>query len=262
MAQAFACSTVQEADVREHAEQDANEQTVARPLPSSSIGDSVRAWVDWFGLARLITSAIAVVVVCVGAWWLVRPSAPPSEAALPVASASAIMVTLPPPTTGVVGVAALGGSSPGTTASLTVTVHVAGAVNVPGVYELAVGSRVDEAVSSAGGPTIDAEMGRVNLAAPLVDGSQVYLPTADEEVGPAALPLVVTPLSIEPAGPVDVNRATAAQLEMLPGVGPTTAAAIVTERGRNGPFVSVAELDRVPGIGPAKLAALDGLIAT
>ena len=58
------------------------------------------------------------------------------------------------------------------------------------------------------------------------------------------------------SGPVDLNTATAADLETLPGVGPATAAAIVDDRTRNGPFASVDDLDRVPGIGPAKLAAL------
>lgn len=256
MAQAIACSTVEETDVREHTEQEANEEPVARPLPSSSIGDSVRSWVEWFGLARLLTSAGAVVVVCVGAWWLIRPSAPPSESALPVASALSIVATLPPPATLVVA----GPGEP--SVAVTVTVHVAGAVNVPGVYELPVGSRVEDAVSSAGGPTADAEPGRVNLAAPLVDGSQVYLPTEGEVGVPLASGSFAVSVSSDPAGPVDVNRATAAQLETLPGVGPATAAAIVTERDRNGPFVSLAELDRVPGIGPAKLAALEGLVAT
>ena len=59
-----------------------------------------------------------------------------------------------------------------------------------------------------------------------------------------------------PAGPVDLNVATAAQLESLPGIGPTTAAAIIDDRERNGPFAAVADLERVPGIGPAKLAAI------
>jgi competence protein ComEA len=260
VAQAFACSTVEETDVREHTEQEANEQAVERPLPAASLGDNVRAWVEWFGLARLVTSAIAVVVVCVGAWWLIRPSAPPSESALPVASVSAIVATLPPPTTVPLPQAAPGELREG--AGARVTVHVAGAVNVPGVYELPVGSRVDDAVSSAGGPTGDAELGRVNLAAPLVDGSQVYLPMEGEEGVPVASASVASPADAKPAGPVDINRATAAELETLPGVGPATAAAIVTERDRNGPFVSLAELDRVPGIGPAKVAALDGLVVT
>ena len=63
-------------------------------------------------------------------------------------------------------------------------------------------------------------------------------------------------------GPVDVNRASAAELDALPGVGPATAAAIVTDRERNGPFVGVDDLERVPGIGPAKLAAIRDLVTT
>ena len=63
-----------------------------------------------------------------------------------------------------------------------------------------------------------------------------------------------------PSGPVDINRADAGQLDALPGVGPTTAASIVAERERNGPFLTVDDLERVPGIGPAKLAGLRDLV--
>jgi competence protein ComEA len=143
-----------------------------------------------------------------------------------------------------------------------VIVHVAGAVLLPGVYQLGPGSRVDDAVRSAGGPTDGAELGRINLAAPLVDGDQIYVPEVGE-VAPQPAPVSASAgPDLAPSGPVDVNRASARELETLPGVGPATAAAIVAERERNGPFASFEDLERVPGIGPAKLAGLVGLVIT
>jgi competence protein ComEA len=149
-----------------------------------------------------------------------------------------------------------------TVASGRVIVHVAGAVLLPGVYELRPGSRVDDAVQGAGGATPDAELGRINLAAPLVDGDQIYVPAVGEDVPLPAPGSVAPDPASTPSGPVDVNRASAVDLETLPGVGPATAAAIVAERERNGPFASFEELERVPGIGPAKLARLVGLVIT
>lgn len=147
-------------------------------------------------------------------------------------------------------------------------VHVAGAVASPGVYPLEPFARVDDVVRRAGGARADADVARLNLAEPVADGSRVYVPAVGEEAPP-------TPVS--PAGgagpgpgsgsggggpggstgqPIDVNTATAAELEDLPGVGPATAAAIVAHRDEHGPFASVDSLDDVPGIGPAKVAAL------
>ena len=138
-------------------------------------------------------------------------------------------------------------------------VHVAGAVAAPGVQRLPAGARVGDAVSAAGGPTAVADLGRVNLAAPLVDGTQVYVPAVGE-----AVPFVVNPGGSGPgltaAGdaaerPVDLNTAAEAELEELPGVGPAIAAAIVRHRAEH-PFAAVDDLLAVPGIGPAKLEAL------
>ena len=222
------------------------------------LSERVRDWVDWFGLTRMVTSAIAVVVVCVGAWFLVRSPSPPSEAALPVARPTSGPVTTPEATLPVVSAA----DPPATLADGPVIVHVAGAVLLPGVYELVPGARVDDAIRRAGGPTDVAELGRINLAAPVVDGDQIYVPEIGEEV-PIPAP-GASPVGAEqpPAAPVDVNRASAAELETLPGVGPATAAAIVAERDLNGPFASFDDLERVPGIGPAKLARLAGLVIT
>lgn len=242
------------------------EHDLFRPDPSPSPRERAREWIDWFGLSRLFTSAVAVVVVCGGAWFLLRTPPPPTETSLPVASAPASGLTAPPVTLPVAtsgegsqegqrGSASTAGAGP-------VTVHVAGAVLLPGVYELAPGSRVDDAVRGAGGATADAELGRINLAAPLGDGDQIYVPVAGEDVPLPPAPEARSDREPAVTGPVDVNRATAEGLEALPGVGPATAAAIVAERERNGPFVSIDDLERVPGIGPAKLAGLVGLVTT
>jgi competence protein ComEA len=232
---------------------------VARPDPTMSLGERIREWVNWFGLTRLVTSAAAVVVVCAGAWFLVRTPPPPSEASLPVANAGTGSSTAPEVT--LPGAPVVTGTA-STVASSRVVVHVAGAVVLAGVYELRSGSRVDDAVRSAGGMTADAELGRINLAAPLVDGDQIYVPAVGEDVPLLPSGSATAASDSTPSGPVDVNRASAGELELLPGVGPATAAAIVAERDRNGPFSSFEELERVPGIGPSKLAGLVGLVIT
>lgn len=226
-----------------------------RPLPPRRPVDVIGRWLAWVGLGRLLLSALSVGVVVAGLVWLVRTEPPPAEAGLPMAATAVPGATLPPPTPP----AADGDASP--PAPAVVVVHVAGAVASPGVYELDPGSRVDDAIRLAGGAAGDADLDGLNLAAPLVDGQRVYVPRAGE-VDPGAVPDGVSGPGATSAapGPIDLNTATVEQLVTLPGVGPATAAAIVDDRDRNGPFASVADLDRVPGIGPARLAALEDLV--
>ncbi|HWL43567.1 MAG TPA: ComEA family DNA-binding protein [Ilumatobacter sp.] len=226
-----------------------------RPAPARSPGDVIGAWLAWFGLARLVMAAVSVAVVVAGAYWLLRAPIPDAAAALPVAASAgtAPSATLPPPSAA---------PPPATAAPGPLYVHVAGSVINPGVYAVPPGSRVDTAVGAAGGPTTDGDLDGLNLAASLADGQRVYVPAAGE-VDPATVPdgaVAVAGGSAAPAGPLDLNTATAADLERLPGVGPATAAAIVDDRARNGPFATVDDLERVPGIGPAKLAALRDLV--
>jgi len=197
----------------------------------------------------LLAASVATVIVCAGAVWLVRTPPPATEASLPRATTTSIAMDTPPATAFIPGAPAV------------VLVHVAGAVIEPGVYELAGDARVRDAIVAAGGPTEIADWNALNLAAVVGDGVKVYVPSVGEQV-PPSLTLPVSPVGGQPAGPIDVNVASVAELESLPGVGPATAAAIVTERERNGPFLDVDDLDRVPGIGPAKLDALRGLVAT
>jgi competence protein ComEA len=138
-----------------------------------------------------------------------------------------------------------------------VVVHVVGAVRVPGIYELPEGSRVDDAIETAGGPGPKAALELVNLAAPVGDGQQIVVPLRDRagtstDDGPTA--------SGSPAGPLHLNTATLEELDALPGVGPVTAQKILDYREEHGAFGSVDELDAVPGIGPARLEQLAELV--
>ncbi len=129
-------------------------------------------------------------------------------------------------------------------------VHVTGEVRRPGVVRLPVGSRVQDAVGAAGGVRRGGDVGRTNLARPLVDGERLDVGgTGSQPEGPRG------EMSPEPA-PVDLNTASAEALQTLPGVGPVTAERILAWRSANGRFTIVDELVEVPGIGPKTLAQL------
>jgi competence protein ComEA len=137
-------------------------------------------------------------------------------------------------------------------------VDVVGAVRRPGLYRLRSGTRIADAVSLAGGATAKAQLELVNLAAPLADGEQVVVPARSPAGGAVA---ASTPAAgASPAAPLDLNTATAEQLDGLPGIGPATAAKIIDFRQAHGAFHSVDELDAVPGIGPSRIAQLKGLV--
>jgi len=146
-------------------------------------------------------------------------------------------------------------------APASITVHVVGEVRHPGVYQLAGGARAIDAVNAAGGLLGDAEQAAVNLARVVADGEQIAVPREGEAVasaGGAGGAGATSPGS----GKVDINAATAEQLDALPGIGPATAAKIISDRTSNGPFRNVDDLMRVPGIGPSKFDALKDLIRT
>ena len=148
-----------------------------------------------------------------------------------------------------------------------VMVHVSGAVQRPGLVALPPGARVGDAVAAAGGLTPDADGPGVNLARVLVDGEQVHVPVEGEErppapagepgAGPTAAP---GSSGIDPEGRIDLNTASASELETLPGIGPTRAAAIVTHREQHGPFQAPGDLRAVSGIGEATFQNLAPLI--
>ena len=134
-----------------------------------------------------------------------------------------------------------------------VVVHVAGAVRRPGVYELAGGERVDDAVARAGGPTRRADLGGLNLAAEVQDGRQVLVPERPRRGDPAPATGAAAPAEGQP---LNLNTATLEQLDQLSGVGPATAQKILDFREERGGFGAIEELDEIPGIGEQRLAVL------
>jgi competence protein ComEA len=145
-------------------------------------------------------------------------------------------------------------------------VHVIGAVLRPGVYIFAEGSRVQDAVTAAGGATSDADLNALNLAALLEDGQQLNVPSS---VGAGAAPsptagFRVLPPPASPPTPgaqlININTASAGELASLPGIGPTTAQRIVDYRTQNGPFARIEDLLNVAGIGPATFDNIRALI--
>lgn len=151
--------------------------------------------------------------------------------------------------------------------SVTVVVHVAGAVRHPGVVRCAPGSRVVDAVSLAGGLLGNAAGNTVNLARTITDGEMIYVPTIDEVASGTFSPALVNGGGSSgkssrgaPEGLINLNTATEDQLQTLPGVGPAIAARIVSDREANGPFETQEDLKRVSGIGEKKFAALKDFI--
>ena len=138
--------------------------------------------------------------------------------------------------------------SPSPTAAV-IIVDVAGEVRQPGVYEFAEGDRVIDAIERAGGALPRAELSLLNLAAALVDGTQILVPKA----GPAAPRVVPGAAPGSTGGLINVNTASATELESLSGIGEVLAATIIEYRTQNGPFASVEDLMDVSGIGPATL---------
>jgi competence protein ComEA len=137
------------------------------------------------------------------------------------------------------------------------TVHVAGAVRRPGVYRLATGARVQDAVRRAGGARPGADVNAINLAAKVADGQQVVVP--ERAARGAAAVAGATGASAAPGAataPVSLNNATAEQLDTLDGVGPAIAQKILDFRESRGGFQSVEELGEIPGIGERRLASL------
>ena len=139
------------------------------------------------------------------------------------------------------------------------------AVGAPSLVTLQADSRVGDAIEAAGGFAADADAARVNRAAKLQDGQQVYVPRVGETGGGG--PGAVVPdigASAQGAatadGPVDINRASESDLDALPGVGPSTARAIVEDRDANGPFSTIEDLMRVSGIGEKKFEKLKSSI--
>ncbi|NUL47003.1 ComEA family DNA-binding protein [Cellulosimicrobium funkei] len=231
---------------------------------------------------RIVTSAVLLLAVLAGTWWAVgwlTSSAGPTGPGAPVAAP--VEDTAPEPETPVPETPVPDGGPTGTAGS--VTVHVAGEVAEPGLVELPAGARVQDALEAAGGPTTEAVVDLLNLAAPAVDGSQILVPGPESAAGdgsdgsdgsdggeggegvgsapqgPAAAGAAAAGTGAGGSG-VNVNTADSATLEQLPGIGPALAGRIIDHREQVGPFGSLADLDAVSGIGPAMMERLDGLV--
>ncbi|MAT96077.1 MAG: competence protein ComEA [Anaerolineaceae bacterium] len=153
-------------------------------------------------------------------------------------------------------------------------VFVNGAVAVSAVYELAPDAILQQAIEQAGGFTAEADTAVVNLALPLQDGMQIYVPTLDETAeqtqavisSPAGrtegieLDLAGDTAAAAAGETVNINTADVAQLDTLPGIGPSTAEKIVEYRETNGPFATIDEIMSVSGIGPAKFEQIQSFI--
>jgi competence protein ComEA len=211
-------------------------------------------FIHWIGFSRILASAFGVVVMVVGVWWVVRVPPPPPEASIPFATTSVVSNLI---------------ASPALPSSANITVYVSGEVVKPGVYVLLATARVIDALQAAGGATNHADLVVVNLAASLVDAAQVFIPrigstprvTLPRPHAGVNLPIAgvgagAVGSATSAIGIVDINSATLFDLDALPGVGPSTAQAIIDYRVANGPYASVDDLLNVRGIGPSKLAAM------
>ena len=205
--------------------------------------------IKWFGLSRLIGSFLSLVAVALAGWWLLRIPPPPPEDSIPIAST-------------VTTLSFAMSSSQATALISEITVHIAGAVKTPGVYQFRLGARINDGVVAAGGATAQADLDSVNLAMLLSEGIQIYIPKRNEKPHIVVQPRFTNPTSSNDATDkqlqvsININTATAIELEQLAGVGPSTAKAIIAFREKNGSFKTVEDLLNVRGIGPAKLSEI------
>ena len=208
--------------------------------------------------------ALGLVVCALGAWYLRGQASRPAGAGA-TGAAGAVRPAADGPADGASSSVRLERAGGGR-----VTVHVAGAVQRPGVYRLAPGARVNDALRSAGGPRGRADLTAVNLAAKLEDGRQVIVPERAAAVvtagsaGASAAGATAAGTTAAGAGPpgapINLNTATLEQLDTLDGVGPGIAQRILDYREQHGGFTRVEEIGDVPGIGAKRLATLTPLV--
>jgi competence protein ComEA len=133
-------------------------------------------------------------------------------------------------------------------------INVAGKVNNPGVYQLPQGSRVIDAIKAAGNQRKGVDISDINLARLLVDGEQILVGSAKPSSGKTSVKKITTD------NPLDINRATMAQLDTLPGIGPVTAQRIIDYRTKVGRINAVDELKKISGLGGAKFEEIKSLL--
>jgi len=224
----------------------------------------VQATIKWFGLSRLVGSILSLIAVALAGWWLLRVPPPPPEDSIPIASTATTL--------------SFAVSSPqkieldekldrelDAELATELTVHIAGAVKTPGVYQLHIGARINDGVVAAGGATAQADLDSVNLAMLLSEGEQIYIPKRNDKPHIIVQPRFTSSNNLNSSNSatnnelqisININTATAIELEQLAGVGPSTAKAIIEFRQKNGGFKTVEDLLNVRGIGPAKLSEI------
>lgn len=263
--------------------------------------EALEEWDDWeeweeedapgttrrtrWGISPRALVLVALIVLAVIIWGVSQFSAAPRSE--PVAQTS---IAASDTAQGSGQVAESAHPTPQPSSVTEVRVHVAGAVNNPGVYTLPANGRAVDAIAAASGAAADADLDRVNLAGELTDGMQLYVPRRGETAAPAPIQphtgtaqgasqgasqgggsqpqRTLTPSggtgttgpSAASQGSVNINTATAEQLQSLPRIGPAMAQRIITWREAHGGFRSVDELDAVPGIGPTLLETLRPLV--
>ena len=279
--------------------------------------NEVDDWAEWeqadqpgttrstrWGLSPRVLLLVAVLALVAVVWGVTQFSAAPraEQFASPSASAESVQAVgaqqspgTQPGTQSAAQSTAQPGANPsesvqgGASGEATVRVHVAGAVNNPGVYTLPAQGRAVDAIAAASGAAADADLDRVNLAGALSDGVQIYVPHRGETAAPAQIQpnggtanagqgnaangasqggaqpqpaRTLTPAGSAQKGstPVNINTATAEELQTLPRIGPAMAQRIIAWREAHGGFRSVDELDAVPGIGPSMLENLRQLV--
>ncbi|WP_368496688.1 helix-hairpin-helix domain-containing protein [Herbiconiux sp. A18JL235] len=243
--------------------------SLPEPPPNAApTGPSVRVRV---GVGAAVVLVVAALVVSV----LITALAPMGATTVVAGSAGADSGAGPTEPPAGLGVSAVSAETPdgGNPTPAPIMVHLLGAVAAPGVYELASGARVVDVVVLAGGFTDQAERSSVNLARPLVDGEQLRVLAVGEappEVAPGSVGGasggsgasggVGASAGAGAGGVIDLNRATAADLDTLPRIGPAMAARIVAWRDENGPFSSIDDLLQVTGIGEKTLEGLRDLV--
>lgn len=148
------------------------------------------------------------------------------------------------------------------TSRVKVAVHIGGAVRNPGLYYIPADSRVADAIQIAGGPTSDADLDAINLASKVSDGSKILVPSKvkDLDASSGSNANIEETLASSISKKININTATAKELEELPGIGPTLANRIVSYREKNGPFKSIEDLMKVSGIGEKRFESIKDLI--
>ncbi|MGV9799188.1 helix-hairpin-helix domain-containing protein [Mycobacterium sp. NPDC003449] len=233
------------------------ETALSRWLPDTS-NDGARGWLatvraDPGRAGVLAMGAVGILAVLVTVFILVRDQPPPVTAA-----------NLPP-----VQMISSANPTPAGDAEGQLVVSVVGLVHKPGLVTLRAGARTADALEAAGGPLDGADLIGLNMARRIADGEQIVVGIAAPPGQPTSMGSSVAGEPAAPGGgaepdapaaPVDLNAATAEQLDGLPGVGPVTAEAILAWREANGRFASVDQLGDVDGIGPARLAKLRTLV--